>query len=97
LRAFFVEQRRLPVPSKTYVPVTINGDWQDLCALIAGIANTTVTVQLRGGANASVVFGSEARTAPDAGVLLVNAGDAVQGSAANIWVRGGGTIVVHQE
>ena len=85
------------MPSITYPPVALNGTWQDLCTLIPAVANTTVTVQLRGGANASVVFGLESRSDDDAGILLVSAGDAVQGSAANIWVRGGGKIVVHKE
>lgn len=73
--------------------LAVSGDWKDVTATYAGAANVTVLIQNLDDDYVDVVFGGGSAPTGKSGVRLDTL-DGVKGSAANIWVRGDGTISV---
>ena len=77
----------------SYNDVSVTSSWVNLVVANAALNNVPVLVQRKdmGGFPVYVFFGGASQpTSNTAGVALINFGDAVDGTAAQIWVRSDG-------
>ena len=71
--------------------ITATGTWTDATAANSGLASVDVLFQNIGRDVVFVVFGGASAPSGVSGVKLGPL-DSIQGNAANVWVRGGGTL-----
>ncbi len=81
-------------------PVVLTDAYVDICAIagMADTANVAVVIQVSTGySQAELIFGGG--SAPSASVPGIRLADkaAMRGTAANIWARGNGSLIVHKE
>lgn len=71
--------------------ITVNAGWTDIAAANANLASADILIQNLDDDFVDVVWGG-ASAPTTAGPVRLDTGDSVQGNAANVWVRGSGTI-----
>jgi hypothetical protein len=73
--------------------ITATPEWVDATAANAALAGADVLIQNVGRDVVNVVFAGASAPTDKSGIAL-GPRDSVQGNAANIWIRGGGTVSV---
>lgn len=73
--------------------LTTTAAWQDITATYGTAASANVLIQNADSEVVQIVFGGASAPSGKSGITL-DTYDSVQGNAANIWVRGSGTISI---
>lgn len=71
--------------------IEVNAAWTDIAAANVALASVDILIQNLDDDFVDVVFGG-ASAPTNAGPVRLDERDSVQGKAANVWVRGAGTI-----
>ncbi len=71
--------------------IAVTGSWSDLVASNVALASVNILIQNLDNDFVDVVFGGAAAPTSE-GPIRLDTFDSVQGDAANVWVRGSGTI-----
>ena len=80
--------------TETLGNLTVTAAWQDVTATYASAASVGVLIQNLDDDYVDVVFGGASVPSGKSGVRLDTL-DSIEGNAANIWVRGDGTVSIN--
>lgn len=81
------------MPTASQPKITVTADWKDITVANPALANVLVLIQNLDDDYVDVVFGG-ASAPTTAGPVRLDTSEVIDGTAANIWVRGEGTISV---